>query len=132
MSNKGFYFIAERGDERSKIEITNMVNTDGDTIRNMVGGYMEVIARGQVNGVRCILIGHEEARLVAEPRVNWAAADFAVSLSRNPAFLFQGVFGDCVLIADGDEDWRAMDDKEVAKVVKYLEHGGFNLVQMTA
>ncbi len=129
---KGFYFVAEEGDKRSEIRVVDMPKTNGDTIRAMVGGYMEIAARGKVNGVNCILICHEEGRLVPQPRVNWAAADFATSMTKSPAFLFMGVFGDCVLLADGEEDWRAFTDEEVARLGKFMHHGGFNLVELSA
>lgn len=131
MNTHALHIKAEQEGARSAIHIISLDKTDGDTIRGLVGGYMEVAARGKVNGVPCVLICDEEGRLKPQPEANWAAADLATTMTNNPAFLFSSVFGDCVLLCDTEEDWRTFTADELKRIIEVLHVGGFNIVDAT-
>jgi hypothetical protein len=128
MSKVGLYVTGERDGARAAIKKVDMPQTDGATIRKMVDGYMEVAARGDIAGVPCVLICDEEGRVRADRFINWAAADLATTMTQNPQWLFMGIYGDCVLLRDGEEDWRAFTGEEVSTVLAQLYDGGFNVL----
>ena len=122
---KAIVLKAQNDEGYCAVEIIDMPSTNGDAVRAIIGGWMEVFGRGNFGGVPVVVIGDEEGRLKEGIRWNPTAADFLTSATRNAGFIFQGIAGDAVVLYDGEEDWRAFTDEEIAAIRKELDNGGY-------